>query len=111
MQDLLCNDDNNVLVADSYPNLEQIFSENENEPEAEQMLAEWEEPLEFCGNPSRFPMIANKEAKGETNPMATVDTGDATYTTTYDTGMLTKNGLGINTELFDSGAFQHITGS
>jgi len=106
LQDLLCDDDNNMSVADSYPDLEQIFSGDGDEPEAEQMSADWEEPLEFCRNPSRFPMMANKEAKGETNPTATVDTGDA-YTTTYDAGMLTKNGLEsylIDMELFDSGA-------
>jgi hypothetical protein len=90
------SDDDIVSIADSCPDLNQLLSDDEDELDEERVSEDW-------GN----------WGEEETEPTVKIDSGDAAYTTTFDAGMLTRNGLGsdlIDTELFDSGASRHMTG-
>ena len=91
-------DDDNVSIANSCPNLEQleVVADDEGDLEEREVSEEWHD----------------WEEDG-TEPTVVIDSGDAAYTTTFDAGMLTRNGLGsdlIDMELFDSGASRHMTG-
>jgi len=80
---------------DSCPDLQQIFSDDEDD-EGEEGLVDWKD-----------------WGEEETEPTVNKDSGDAAYTTTFELGMLSGNGLGsdlIETELFDSGASRHMSG-
>ena len=90
------NDDDNVSIADSCPDLNQLLSDDEDELDEEGVSEDW-----------------GDWGEEETKPTVKVDSGDAAYTTTFDAGMLTRNGLGsdlIDMELFNSGASRHMTG-
>ncbi len=53
------------------------------------------------------------EEDRETAPTKGSDAGEAAYTTTFDLGMLSQDGLGsklVDVELFDSGASRHMSG-
>ena len=82
---------------DSCPDLEQIYSDDEEGLEAEEMLEDWEDWGE----------------DEESIPTVNRDSGEAAYTSTFDLGMLSQDGLGsklIDIELFDSGASRHMSG-
>jgi len=82
---------------DSCPDLEQIYSDDEGGLEAEEMLEDWED-----------------WGEGEESiPTVNRDSGEAAYTSTFDLGMLSQDGLGsklIDIELFDSGDLCHMSG-
>ena len=94
--DELLWDDDNISIANSCPNLEQVeVSDDEGDLEKREVSEEWDDWEE-----------------DRTEPTVVIDSGDAAYTT-FDAGMLTRNGLGsdlIDMELFDSGASRHMTG-
>ena len=90
-------DDDNVSVTDSCPDLQQIFSDDEEDLEGgkgSEEWKDWEEDEEFI-------------------PTVNQDSGEAAYTSTFELGMLSRDGLGsdlIDIELFDSGASRHMSG-
>jgi hypothetical protein len=87
-------DDNDT---DSCPDLQQIFSDDEEDLEEEKGSEDWED----WGEDEEFKPTVNQ------------DSGEAAYTSTFELGMLSKDGLGsdlIDIELFDSGASRHMSG-
>jgi hypothetical protein len=92
----LDGDLDNTSITDSCPDLQQMFSDEEDgldEDEGSESWENWEEvEPTFIGEP---------EAE------------EAAYTTTLDLGMLSQDGLGsklVDVELFDSGASRHMSG-
>ena len=87
----------NVSDTDSCPNLQQIFSDDEDELEEGEGLEDWED----WGENEEFRPTANQDSK------------EAAYTSTFELGMLSQDGLGsklIDIELFNSGASRHMSG-
>ncbi len=92
-------DDNfdNVSVADSCPDLQQMILDDEDELDGAAGSEIWED----------------WEEDRETAPTKGSDAGEAAYTTTFDLGMLSQDGLGsklVDVELFDLGASHHMSG-
>ena len=86
-----------VTEDDDIPGLQQIFSDDEEDVEEGEGSEDWED----WGKDEEFTPIVNQ------------DSGEAAYTSTFDLGMLSQDGLGsklIDIELFDSGASRHMSG-
>ena len=86
-----------VIEDNDMPDLQQILSDDEGDVEEEKGSEEWED----WGENEEFMPAVNH------------DSGEAAYTSTFDLGMLSQDGLGsklIDIELFDSGATRHMSG-
>jgi hypothetical protein len=85
-----------VMENDDIPGLQQI-SDDEEDVEEGEGPEDWED----WGKDEEFMPTANRDSR------------EAAYTSTFDLGMLSQDGLGsklIDIELFDSGASRHMSG-
>lgn len=83
-----------VSEDDDIPDLQQIFSADEEDIEGSEDWEDWGKDEEFT-------------------PIVNQDSGEAAYTSTFALGKLSQDGLGsklIDIELFDSGASRHMSG-
>jgi len=97
LDELLDDDFDNVSVADPCPDLQQMLSNDEDELDGGAGSEVWED----------------WEDNGEIGLTEDPGTEETAFTTTFDLGMLSQDGLGsklVDIELFDSGASRHMSG-